>query len=151
MDRLFRQQKLLGFLLIKRLRCVIYLDDRIPEEADILDFFNLGGARRLRSEAFRRLLLSGWLAANKTRAMSQEPAAPSTPAVGAANGSSSNVSVSLSAERRAAKPESSSEDEQKSAMPTFNGNANGLSSIKETSNHGDKAEPPQEDFFGRLF
>ncbi len=136
---------------IKRLRCVIYLDDRIPEEADILDFFNLGGARRLRSEAFRRLLLSGWMAANQTHAL---------------NDNHRNVPIradrKAAASRTVAVNDDGSSGDKLSDVPTFNRNMDGLLYGNETSTHAfSKASthtPPtqqsgdgSDDFFGKLF
>lgn len=138
-------------MLIKRLRCVIYLDDRIPEEADILDFFNLGGARRLRSEAFRRLLLSGWMAANQTRTMNDN-----------------HRNAPVRADRRTAASHTDATNDDVSSgdrlldVPTFNRNTDGLLYGNETSTNASfqastHTAPTQrsgygsEDFFGKLF
>ncbi len=156
--------------LIKRLRCVIYLDDRIPEEADILDFFNLGGARRLRSEAFRRLLLSGWMAANQTQAMSasalnERPRSNrrSMPADKGVKRNEVSAAVDLPDHADGVKPTS----DKISVVSTFNTDSDGLLYDDETS--AEKRHQPavhkapsktdteprsgdgHKDFFGKLF
>ncbi|MHB8365915.1 MAG: hypothetical protein ACYDB0_02695 [Acidithiobacillus sp.] len=120
--------------MIKRLRCVVYLDDRIPEEADILDFFNLGGVRRLRSEAFRRLLLSGWMAVNQTQAANRKLADHRQSA-------EKPFVVPVAGERQ--------KNNDTAEHTAFNGKQNGLSYDKETMNHDGEAN--NDDFFGKLF
>lgn len=120
--------------MIKRLRCVVYLDDRIPEEADILDFFDLGGVRRLRSEAFRRLLLSGWMAVNQTQTASRKPADNR-------QSTAEKVVVPVAGERR--------KNNDTTEHTAFNGKQNGLSYYKETISHDGEAN--NDDFFGKLF
>lgn len=120
--------------MIKRLRCVVYLDDRIPEEADILDFFNLGGVRRLRSEAFRRLLLSGWMAVNQTQ-MANRKSADNRQIT------AEKVVVPVAGEQR--------KNNDTNEHAAFNGKQDGLSCNKETTNHDGEAN--NDDFFGKLF
>lgn len=122
--------------MIKRLRCVIYLDDRIPEEADILDFFNLGGARRLRSEAFRRLLLSGWMAANQAQGASLRAIGGEHPLK-----HSTDDKPKLSAA-----PNDRRENTEAVTYSSFKGKQDGLS-----YNHENAIASSDGDFFGKLF